>query len=121
MAFNQDVKAVVPRVGVSGEFLAHWFAASKDQMLGLVTEATHGTKRIDMRDLLRSHIGLPQTHEQQQLTGILNEIDAKLGCAAEEARKLQEIKRGLMQDLLTGRVPALVDMAATAEEVAANV
>ena len=52
MAFNQDVKAVLPREAVMPRYLAYWFRANGSQLLRLVTAATHGTKRIDMRELL---------------------------------------------------------------------
>jgi len=121
MAFNQDVKALVPGSLASGEFLAHWFAANKDYMLGLVTEATHGTKRIDMRDIFRSQIGLPPAREQAEIVHILNEVDAKLEVTRSEAFKLQEMKSGLMQDLLSGAVSVAIEHEPKPKDVAANV
>jgi len=121
MAFNQDVKALVPGSLASGEFLAHWFAANKDYMLGLVTEATHGTKRIDMRDIFRSQIGLPPAREQAEIVHILNEVDAKLEVTRSEAFKLQEMKSGLMQDLLSGAVSVAIEHEPKPKEVATSV
>lgn len=121
MAFNQDVKAILPRPGVYGEFLAYWFVANRDHVLGLVTEATHGTKRIDQRDLLRSHIAIPPLEEQSHLTKILCGLDEKLACETEDANKLREAKAGLMADLLTGRVHVSEMISAELREDATDV
>lgn len=47
MAFNQDVKALVPRDGVEPKYLSLWFRWAAPHMLRLVSETSHGTKRLE--------------------------------------------------------------------------
>lgn len=104
MAFNQDVKGIVPAEALTGEYLAHWFMANADLMLGLVTEATHGTKRLDLGDLHRQSMALPPLEEQEQIADILRAKEARIDSEHAELSKLRLLKSGLMEDLLTGRV-----------------
>jgi type I restriction enzyme S subunit len=47
MAFNQDVKALVPRDGVDPTYLSLWFRWAAPHLLRLVSETSHGTKRLE--------------------------------------------------------------------------
>lgn len=49
-------------------------------------------------------IPYPPLEEQQEIASILSSIDNKLEALSNRKQKLQQIKQGLMQDLLTGRV-----------------
>lgn len=81
-------------------------------MLGLVTEATHGTKRIDLADIRRFEMMLLQPEEQQRIAGHLDEYDEQVRLEMLELSKLRLLKQGLMDDLLTGRVRVNVEQAA---------
>lgn len=114
MTFNQDVKGIVPRDSIIGRFLAHWFLANSARMLSIVTEATHGTKRIDLSDLHRQYIAIPEVSEQQLILAVLETHNQRLTLEASQAAKMRVLKAGLMEDLLTGRVPTTVLDGATA-------
>ncbi|MEQ8456653.1 MAG: restriction endonuclease subunit S [Sandaracinaceae bacterium] len=101
MAFNQDVKAIVTNSSVDGRFLAHWLHGRSDALLRLVTEATHGTKRIDLRDLLAHSITLPPLPEQRRIAEILDTVDEAIRKTEEIITKLKQVKQGLLHDLLT--------------------
>ena len=73
-------------------------------MLGLVTEATHGTKRIDLSDIQSFGLGMPPFEEQRGIADILDMQDERLATELREVVKLRTLKLGLMDDLLTGRV-----------------
>jgi type I restriction enzyme S subunit len=101
MSFNQDVKALIPRLGVEGRFLAHWLHGKSNALLGLVTEATHGTKRLDLRDLQATEILLPPSSEQQRIAEILDTVDVAIRKTEQLIAKLKQVKQGLLHDLLT--------------------
>ena len=103
-AFNQDIKAVRGRCGVSQRFLAHWFSANAAHFLRIATEATHGTKKLDLPELHRVRIGVPPSTEQKAIVGIIDAADSEVALVASERDKLEHLKSGLMTDLLTGRV-----------------
>lgn len=103
-AFNQDIKAVRGREGLKTRFLAHWFAANASAFLRKTTEATHGTKKLDSKDLHRAHIGVPEAAEQDAIIERIEAFDSALSVETAEVKKLNSLKNGLMTDLLTGRV-----------------
>jgi len=109
MTFNQDIKALVPRQEISGLFLAYWMVCNKDSLLGIVTEATHGTKRIDMDDLGDLLIALPPKNEVQNILNRLQALDRDLLANNNYLLKLRSVKSGLMHDLLTGRIRVPTD------------
>lgn len=60
--------------------------------------------RINLGDLSSLKITLPPLDEQKRITDKLVSIDNKINSEKEYLNKLQNIKTGLMQDLLTGKV-----------------
>ncbi len=104
MAFNQDVKAVSCGPHLSGRFLAHWFVANSDHFLRKVTEATHGTKKLDMENLLGMPIGVPPLSEQAEIVARQSAVADRLNQEALSLSGLNAVKSALMDDLLTGRV-----------------
>ncbi|MCE2436846.1 MAG: restriction endonuclease subunit S [Pseudomonadales bacterium] len=110
VAFNQDVKAITPKQNFMGRYLAYWLSSNSHQFLKLATTATHGTKRFDLDELQAASIGFPTLDEQRLIVSILDEQQSIIQRLQGLTAKLQAEKRGLMQDLLTGkrRVMALL-------------
>lgn len=105
MAFNQDVRAIIPdEQYVTPEFLTYWFLAHEHELLRLVTEATHGTKRLDVGQLLEYPIAVPSKREQKRIVARLSNAETRIEREKDRTGKLQNLKRGLMRDLLTGDV-----------------
>ncbi len=101
MAFNQDVKAVHPGPTLDNEFLAYWFAGNTERLLALVTEATHGTKRLDLSDVQRVEVDVPPLPEQRRIAEVLDTVDEAIRKTEEVIAKLEQMKQGLLHDLLT--------------------
>ena len=110
VAFNQDVKAIVPKQGLMGRYLAYWLSSHSHQFLKLATTATHGTKRFDMDELQAALVGVPLPNEQKRIVRIFDEQQSVIERLQGLTAKSQAEKRGLMKDLLTGdrRVTALL-------------
>lgn len=71
VAFNQDIKALVPKEGVDSEYLALVLIAHKSKILRHVDKAGHGTGRISS-ELLRSiSLPIPSLPEQQKIANVL--------------------------------------------------
>lgn len=104
MAFNQDIKAIIASRDFHSEFLLFMFAWLKDKILAIINEATHGTKRLPTQELHSMRIPKPPLSEQIRIADILNSIDDKITAQEKELERLQILKKGLMQDLLTGKV-----------------
>ncbi|MCG8900716.1 restriction endonuclease subunit S [Tenacibaculum finnmarkense] len=59
---------------------------------------------INSSDVKHMKIPLPPLQEQQKIASILNSVDEKLGVLSEKKSYYQNLKKGLMQQLLTGKV-----------------
>jgi type I restriction enzyme S subunit len=62
---NQDLKALLPRESLQPQFLANCLRAQAAAVLDRVSEAGHGTKRLDTEALRQ--IRVPQVPESLQL------------------------------------------------------
>lgn len=103
VAFNQDLKALIPDRDIDGHYLGFYLLANKSRLLSLVDRAGHGAGRLPS-DLLQSfEIELPGLQEQRKIVNILLTWDR----ATEQFEKLiaakTRFKRGLMRQLPTGR------------------
>jgi type I restriction enzyme, S subunit len=103
LAFNQDLKALIPREDLSSEYLLYWFQTNKETILSIADEATHGTKRIPTSALFNLPIYLPPPNEQRAIASALSDMDALLAKLDQLIAKKRDIKQAAMQELLTGR------------------
>jgi len=55
-------------------------------------------------DFQKIEISIPPIEEQKKIVSILTELDEKIEKEKQRRKELQRLKKGLMQDLLTGRV-----------------
>jgi type I restriction enzyme S subunit len=75
-----------------------------------ITELTAGTTNphLNVADVRALLMALPSPQEQADMKIRINAMNARLRSQEKTLRKLQQQKLGLMQDLLTGRVPVPV-------------
>src|SRR5215475_958859 len=103
VAFNQDLKALIPNRQVDGHYLGFYLAANKLRLLALVDRTTHGAGRLPS-DLLQSfEIELPGIEEQRKIAGILLTWDSAVERADMRVAAESRLKRGLLEQLLLGR------------------
>lgn len=67
---------------------------------GVMLTLTHG-------NINSIKIALPRLDEQEKIALILSEIDEKIEGYENKKQKLEELKKGLMQQLLTGKIRAI--------------
>ena len=103
LAFNQDIKALIPRSDVDSDFLLWWLTANESLLLGITTESTHGTKRVPMDGLHGVEINLPPLPEQRAIAAALSDVDALLEGLTRLIAKKRDLKQAAMQQLLTGQ------------------
>jgi len=103
VAFNQDIKALVPRDDVDSEYLLWWLTAHESLLLGITTESTHGTKRMPTDALHAVVLAVPQFAEQRAIADALSDVDALLGALDRLIAKKRDLKQAAMQQLLTGQ------------------
>jgi restriction endonuclease S subunit len=103
LAFNQDIKALVPRDDVDSDYLLWWLIAHERVLLGITTESTHGTKRMPTDALHGVEINLPPLPEQRAIAAALSDVDALLGGLERLIAKKRDLKQAATQQLLTGQ------------------
>ncbi|MFP4028466.1 MAG: restriction endonuclease subunit S [Candidatus Brocadiia bacterium] len=60
--------------------------------------------KLALKRIKKINVLVPPKKEQKQIASILSRVDEKLQTEREYREELTELKRGLMQDLLTGKV-----------------
>ena len=103
VAFNQDLKALVPAKNVDGLFLSFLLVAEKHKILQLVSTAGHGTGRLDTHSIQHHPVNLPPLPEQKKIAKILSTWDKAITTTEQLLASSQQQKKALMQQLLTGK------------------
>jgi type I restriction enzyme S subunit len=103
VAFNQDLKALIPNREVDGHYLGFYLAANKFRLLPLVNRASHGAGRLPS-DLLQSfEIELPGMGEQRKIADILLTWDRAIERADLRVAAESRLMSGMLGQLLMGR------------------
>jgi type I restriction enzyme S subunit len=103
VAFNQDVKALLPSKTINASFLAYQLITSKKEILDLVDTAGHGTGRLDT-DLLKNYeVAIAPLAEQQRIASILDTSSMEIEAFERYLNILRTERSALMRQLLTGK------------------
>ncbi len=81
--------------------------------IDLITKPAVNQASFTKADFLRILIPIPPKEERDKVVKILESVDYNLETAQIQLKTVQKLKRGLMQDLLTGRVRVKLDGDAT--------
>lgn len=104
VAFNQDIKALVPNEHFAPEFLLYWLESQQKRIISLVDSSSHGTKRLPTSKLFAESVPCPQLDEQENIAQLLRSHDL-YGTSATVAREgMITVKTALMSTLLTGEL-----------------
>lgn len=96
-AFNQDVKAVIPREGLLASYLAYLLLANKPYLLSIVDSAGHGTGRLNTDTLLETPFLLPPLPTQKAIAHILGTLDDKIELLRQMNETLEAMARALFK------------------------
>ncbi|MBA1146669.1 restriction endonuclease subunit S [Ectothiorhodospiraceae bacterium WFHF3C12] len=103
VAFNQDLKALIPSTSVDGLFLSFLLAGEQHRIRQLVTTAGHGTGRLDTQLIKEYPVNLPPLVEQKKIAKILSTWDEAITTTEQLLANSEQQKSALMQQLLTGK------------------
>lgn len=73
------------------------------QLLGIATGTT-SVAAIYTRDLYSLKVSMPGKEEQTAIATILSDMDSELTALEQKLTKARDVKQGMMQQLLTGRI-----------------
>ena len=116
VAINQDLKALFPKPCLDILFLYYWFEKNAAKIDELGSGST--VKEISLPDLKKIKFLLPSIKEQTAIATILSTLDSDIAALQSQLVKARQIKQGMAQELLTGRIrlvsPAIVNQGVSA-------
>lgn len=101
VAINQDLKAVYPKKDLLNKYLYYWFQYKKRFIERLGAGST--VAGIQVGGLKAIKVNMPPYPEQKRIVGVLGVWDEYLEKLARKIEIKKQIKKGLMQQLLTGK------------------
>jgi type I restriction enzyme S subunit len=103
MTTNQGFKNFVPFENMDVEFIYYLLVTKKQDFISLCGGSTF--LEIGKTQLANFEVQLPVTKaEQTAIATILTDMDAEIAALAEKLTKAHQLKQGMMQELLTGKV-----------------
>lgn len=66
-------------------------------------------KHINTKDFVKFQVAVPPLEEQQKIANILSSVDDQIEIYEQEKAEFEQLKRGLMQKLLTGEIRVNVE------------
>jgi type I restriction enzyme S subunit len=100
MAFNQDLKGLVAHDGVLPAYLFYWLQHHVKRCLNLVTDSSHGTKRVPTEAIQALAIECPSEAEQRRVVEVAEAHDRLLHAADEGVNALRVLRHALLTELV---------------------
>ena len=106
---NGTMMLIRPLENLEGKFIYYYFQSTRFQRL--IKEKVSGSSipHIFQRDLVEFKIPVPPLNEQRKIVEILSNIDKKIEREYEVLEYISNLKKGLMQQLLTGKTRVKID------------
>ncbi|MES4683273.1 restriction endonuclease subunit S [Pseudomonas aeruginosa] len=95
--FNQDVKAVLPRPGVSSRFVPYLLVGNHDRLHAKVDSAGHGTGRLNTEAVLSFPVWVPDLKEQERIADVGESLDDRITLLRETNATLEAIAQALFK------------------------
>lgn len=97
VAFNQDIKALIPKDGVVSAYLNYAIRAAKPEFLASVDLAGHGTGKLPTDIFKLIKVRLPDEDEQRAIAHILGTLDDKIELNRRMNETLEAMARAIFQ------------------------
>jgi len=103
LTFNQGCKGLIPKDKSKTDtlFYAYYLASLKDYLNNISGGSTF--KELSKDSLCKLELPIPPIEEQKRIAEILSTIDKKLELQKARKVKIERVKKGLMDELLTGK------------------
>jgi type I restriction enzyme S subunit len=91
-------------LSIHGRFLAYYLRSTvgREMMKSLAQGSTR--YNLSKTALLKAVLALPSPAEQTAIATVLSDMDTEIGSLESKLAKAREIKQGMMQELLTGKI-----------------
>jgi len=100
---NQSIAAIFPNDTFVPEYLYYNLDARYDELRGMSSGAG-GRGGLNLRIIRSIAVPFPSVSEQHAIATVLSDMDAEIAALERRREKAEQIKQGMMQQLLTGKV-----------------
>ena len=102
LATSQAILGIVPKENLNHEYLYYYLISIKHNLRSLGQQGTQSNLNAE---IVRSiNVPLPGLNEQKAIANVLSDVDSKILISRAKLDKLNTIKQGMMQQLLTGKI-----------------
>ena len=99
---NQTFIGIFPNCRINNEYLYYYLSTQKNNLIKIGSGST--ILYISRKKFEEFPINLPLIQEQQKIASILSGVDAYIQKNQQYKERLEKLKKGLMQKLLTGQI-----------------
>lgn len=104
-SYNVALIKAIPNEKLDKEYAYYYLSTERlFNLIDKLSQRTSGQTGVDMEALRAYPLPLPPIEEQQKIASILSTVDEQIEAYEEEKAKYEELKKGLMQQLLTGQI-----------------
>lgn len=105
MAFNQDLKALVPTAEYSGQYIRSAIYSGKVRLLSQIVPSAHGTMTLNLNDVENFKIPCPtDIDEADEIVSILGSIDNKAKLHIKKRILLEDLFKALLNNLMSRQI-----------------
>ena len=102
---NQHIARIrITDLFLSSQFIFQYLSQSKIILEYNKITTGQAYPQLSLKQVRETKIPIPPANEQQNIADILSTVDKKLDVLSEKKDRFQELKKGLMQQLLTGKI-----------------
>jgi len=99
---NQSVVAIEPNKNFDYQFIYYSLLLNKNLILSYQTGSAQGG--VNLKSVKNISLKFPIEFEQTRIATILSDMDNEINALEKKLSKTKELKQGLMQQLLTGKI-----------------
>ena len=107
-AFNQDIKALVPKPSLNSRFLLLLLKARFLNLGSYLTSAAHGTAKVEFERIKKTRVVVPPLPQQLEMVelhkGLVKQCQKSLGAAESTVRELSSLKSAILAQELQSEV-----------------
>ncbi|WP_249553331.1 restriction endonuclease subunit S [Shewanella sp. 10B] len=109
LTVNQDMKALTVSERYDTRFIFHYLKAHNHKVLRATLKAGNTVESIDFNEFSKFVIPSPPFEEQVKIADLVDSVANKISSKVSKLNQTSNLKKALMQDLLTGKVRVKVD------------
>jgi type I restriction enzyme, S subunit len=100
---NQSIAAIFPNSNFVSRFLYYNFDSRYNELREL-SAGDGGRGGLNLRIIRQVTVPFPSFEEQSAIAAVLSDMDAEITALEAKLNKARQVKQGMMQELLTGRI-----------------